>query len=319
MKTLLQLSLCLLFALSLAAQVPKGASENAALRYWNAFAQMSDQKLTDSQIKHLEDIANGTAPWDESAFGSLLDENRDAVVTMVRGTALPYCDWGVDYQLADTAPIPQVGRGRALARLNALTARRLAAQGKSREATDYLIAGIRFARDLSTGMSLIGVLVGKFALTNDLNTAMELERSGQLSSEDKMRLAATLRALPAGVFNWGHAIGLEADVIDSVLRRLQKSDNPSKLLETWGMQEAAKDSRLTDADIRQVRELMIQAEKLFSQTIMTSEEIHQLQQRVAKLRPVARAPIPSFQRTYERRKEQEDLRQKAIGVLSSRP
>src|SRR3954451_13217267 len=101
----------LIFTSCLLAQTPKGAEENAALRYWNALAQMSDQTITETQSKQLEAIANGSAAWDEDAFGKLVTENRGAVETMVRGTALLYCAWGVDYALAESAPIPQIDRG----------------------------------------------------------------------------------------------------------------------------------------------------------------------------------------------------------------
>ena len=117
MKKAILITLALFVVARITAQVPPRAENNAALRYWNAFAQMSDATITDAQSRQLEAIANGTSAWDESAFGKLLDDNAQAVETMLRGTSFPYCAWGLDYQLGAATPIPQIPRGRALARL----------------------------------------------------------------------------------------------------------------------------------------------------------------------------------------------------------
>jgi hypothetical protein len=308
---------CVMITTSLIAQVPRGAESNAALRYWNAFAQMGNLAITDAQARRLEAMADGSSPWDESMFGKLLDENSGAVETMVRGTALPYCAWGVDYALADAAPVPQVGRGRALARLNALTAARLAAQGKSRDAADHLIAGIRFAKDLSAGMPLIGVLVGKSALTSDFHVAMSLATSGQLSPGDRARFVAAVRALSPDVFDWNHAVRVEAAATHNALSRLHYSDDPAKILTDWGMHEAAtKDPRPSEADIHQADEILSDAEKVFAQSPSASAvPIAQLEARIANLNPAAKAIIPSLKRTNDRRKEVEELRQKVLSTL----
>jgi hypothetical protein len=311
------LTLLLLLGAPLLAQIHKGAEDNAALRYWNAFAQMSDQKLADAQSKQLEAIVNGSSPWDESTFGKLLAENRGAIDTMLRGTTLPYCAWGIDYVLAEDAPIPQIGRGRALARLNVLTAERLASQAKSREATDHLIAGIRFARDLGEGMPLIGVLVGQSALTADLNASTSLARDGKLSTADKARLTSAVRALSPDTFDWGHSMQLEAAAMHSALVRLKNSDDPAKLLDTWSMPaEAKKDPRPTDADIQQVDEIMLEAEKLMRQPASTNRDaIAQLDAKAAKLKPVAADLIFSMRRINDHRREIEDLRQKFLQAM----
>jgi hypothetical protein len=315
MRRLLQLSLVVTLSIVVHAQTSKQPDENAALRYWNAFAQMRDQQLTDAQSKQLEDIANGNAAWDESTFGRLLDENRSAVETMVRGTSFPYCVWGIDYKLADAAPIPQVGRGRVLARLNAITAQRLAAQGKSREATDHLIAGLRFSRDLSAGMPVIGALVGKLALSDDLNTAALLIKTGKLSNEDRQRLNGAVRALPVDVFNWGSSIRIESEAIQGTLRKLQVAPDPAKLLEAWGMHEAAKNPRPSPQDIPEVARLMNDAEALFRQSLEVNRGgLSNLVTRIGQLPPVASQQIPSFQRLYDRRKEVVELRQKILDL-----
>lgn len=310
-------AILLLLSSTLFAQVPKGAEQNAALRYWNAFALMTDAKLSDAQGKQLDAIATGDAAWDEPAFGKFMDENAGAVRTMVRGTELPYCEWGVDYELAAKAPIAQVGRGRALARLNILTAKRLAAQGKGREATDHLIAGLRFGRDLSAGMPLIGVLVGASALTDDYNAALVLNQSGQLAAADKARLSAAVRALPEDSLDWSGAMRTEGAGIHRDLVNLQRSSDPVKMLRDWQMDQAALAyAHPSDNDIRDVDSIFNEAASLLKQpTSKNQAAVAALQERITKLKSIGAYLIPSISRDNERRKALVDLRQKVLASL----
>lgn len=310
-------AILLLLTTTTFAQIPKGAEGNAALRYWNAFAQMVDTRLTDAQTKQLASIADGTAPWDESAFGKLLDDNSGAVETMVRGTALPYCVWGIDYELAADTPIPQIGRGRALARLNLLTAKRLAAQGKSREATGHLIAGLRFGRDLSSGMSLIGALVGAGALSDDFNSALQLSHSGQIAAQEKARYLAAVRALPDDAVDWSAAIRTEGDGIHRDLVKLQRASDPAKLLRDWQMPDPLQSNpRPSDADIQQVDAIMNDAANLLRQPPAQSDAaLAALQDRVAKLKSVGAYIIPNMQRSNDKRKEMISLRGRVLKEL----
>src|SRR5690242_21798729 len=107
------------------AQTSARPGENAALRYWSAFAQMQDVALTDAQVKQLNQILEGTAPFVQSTYKDLIERNRKALETMARGAALPYCNWGIDYQLGPDAPVDYVRKALQLGRLNVLYALRL--------------------------------------------------------------------------------------------------------------------------------------------------------------------------------------------------
>lgn len=313
-----RLSVVLLLAVvPIFAQVPKGAEDNAALRYWNAFALMSDQQLTDTQTKQLEAIANGTSPWDEATFGKLLNDNAGAVKALVRGTALPYCTWGVDYALAEEAPIPQVGRGRALARLNLLNAQRLATKGDSHTATDHLIAGLRFGRDLTAGLPLIGAVAGASAITADFNTALALAHSGQLAPEDKVRFLSAVRALPPASFDWAAAVHIEGAGLHATLEHLRSAKDPGSLLKRWGMpEEAQKDPHITEADIQQVDRVMAAAEQLLRKSGPPDPQaLAKIQAATDALRPTAAAFVPSMARMAERRAKLEALRQQVLSTM----
>src|SRR5580658_7422072 len=52
--------------------------ENAALRYWSAFAQMQDSAITDQQVKELSAILDGTTPYDDPKYKDLIEKNKHA-------------------------------------------------------------------------------------------------------------------------------------------------------------------------------------------------------------------------------------------------
>ena len=315
MKTTFLLTLTLFIASPIVAQVPSGAGNNAALRYWNAFAQMSDATITEAQSRQLEAIANGTSPWDESAFGKLVSDNAEAVETMVRGTSLPYCAWGLDHKLGADTPIPQIPRGRALARLNVLTAQRLAAQGNSRAATAHLLAGIRFAQDLSQDMSLIGVFTGKLALASDLNAAAALAQSNQISKSDREKLAQAVRALPSDVFDWNQAIRKESGAIQDALVQLEQAKDPAQYLAKWGVNYNDWNGKLrpTTEEIRQYDSVMADAARAFRlPPAQAEQQLATIAARIDSMGPAFRAFTPSLTRANASRKDVEELRQKFL-------
>ncbi len=315
MRKAILITLALSMVSAISAQAPPGAENNAALRYWNAFAQMSDITITDAQSRQLEAIANGTSPWDESAFGKLLDANAEAVETMVRGTSFPYCAWGLDLQLGAATPIPQIPRGRALARLNVLTAQRLAYQGNSKEATLHLLAGIRFAHDLSQHMSLIGALTGKLALTSDLNAAERLAQTNKLSKSDREELAQAVRALSPDVFDWSQAIRNESGAVKDALLQLQQASDPAKYLTQWGVNYTHPSGKLrpTAEEIREYDSVMADAARAFRlPPAQADQQLATITAKINSMGPAFRALTPSLARANASRKEVEELRQKFL-------
>src|SRR5277367_5705269 len=101
-----------------AAQPAPKPADNAALRYWMAFAEMNDSPISAEDAARMDAIVTGKAPWDEQKFGPLVEQNKDAIETMIRGTQLPYCEWGGEYNLGPDAPMAYLAKARALARLD---------------------------------------------------------------------------------------------------------------------------------------------------------------------------------------------------------
>src|SRR5262245_38476655 len=123
MKLTTKLGLVLLCAVWMALKghgasqtTPGQRTENAALRYWMAFALMQDPPADKPTSDLLENVASGKAPWSEAQLGPILDANRLAIQTLQRGTELSNCDWGLEYELGPEVPIAHLPRARVLAR-----------------------------------------------------------------------------------------------------------------------------------------------------------------------------------------------------------
>ena len=116
MKPIIAVIVCIFGILSspAAAQKASRPADNAALRYWMAFAQMNDSPISGEDAALMDAIVNGNAPWDEQKFGPLVEQNKEAIETMIRGTRLPFCDWGIEYDLGPDAPIAYLPKARAL-------------------------------------------------------------------------------------------------------------------------------------------------------------------------------------------------------------
>ncbi len=76
------------------AQQRANLGDNAALRYWAAFAQMQDSAITDQEAKKMNLILDGTAPYDDLEYRDLVAKNGPALEIMARGATLPMCDGG---------------------------------------------------------------------------------------------------------------------------------------------------------------------------------------------------------------------------------
>ena len=130
---------------------------NAALQYWQAFAQLP--KLSDSAMtKFNEEFA--TMPLDAKAR-ELAGKADAALKLLRRGAALKNCDWGVSYdQDGIYALLPHLPAARDLASLACLHARLSLQNGHEAEAAEDYAAAMTLARHASLDGSLVGILVG---------------------------------------------------------------------------------------------------------------------------------------------------------------
>jgi hypothetical protein len=221
MKTLRLISLAILCAVvplgSAVAQQNVSLGENAALRYWSAFAEMQDSAITDQQAKELNAILDGTAPYDDLKYKDLAEKNKAAVETMARGTALPNCDWGIDYALGADAPVEYVRKALTMGRLNVLYALHLLQNGDKDGAVRALAAGVRFSHDVANGGTLFATLVAKNLLATHLRSIAFALHIENLSPAQKSALQKALNQLgPAGL-DWQSGVKREFEISSSGL------------------------------------------------------------------------------------------------------
>lgn len=172
--------------------------DNAALRYWSAFAQMQDAALTDEQVKELNGILDGPVPYNDSKYKELVERNRPAIETMIRATQLPSCEWGVDYQLGSDAPVDYVRKALALGRLNVLYTFHLMIARDADGAARALAAGLRFSHDVANGGTLFATVVAKDLLVTHLRAVQFV-----LHDEQRVPSAAQLALVKKAIARLG--------------------------------------------------------------------------------------------------------------------
>jgi hypothetical protein len=215
MKTLRFVSLsilCVAPICSAFAQQNEQLGQNAALRYWSAFAEMQDSVISDQQAKELNTILDGTAPYQDLKYYELVEKNRLAVETMARGAAIPNCDWGVDYALGQDAPVEYVRKALTLGRLNVLYAFHLGINGDKNGAVRTIAAGVHFSRDVANGGTLFATLVAKNLLATHIRAMAFMLHVQQLSSQQKSVLQKALDQLGPDGLDWQSAVKREFEV-----------------------------------------------------------------------------------------------------------
>ncbi len=192
-----------------------GLGANAALRYWSAFAQMQDAAMPDEQAKALTAVLEGTTPYADAKYRSLVERNRPALEAMLRGTTLPECDWGLDYQLGANTPVEYVRKALALGRLNVLYGFHLLLAGEKDHAVRTLAGGLRFSSDVATGGTLFSALAAKGLIIQHLGAIESALRAPQLSAGQRTDLLKAVSRLGDGP-DWQSAIRRELDLLRGI-------------------------------------------------------------------------------------------------------
>jgi hypothetical protein len=176
--------------------------DNAALRYWSAFGQMQDSVITEEQAKELNLIIEGTAPYRDLKYRDLVEQNRPALETMVRGTALVNCDWGLDYDLGPNTPVDFVRKALTLGRLNVLYSFHLALSGDKDASVRVLAAGLRFSHDVANGGTLFASLVAKHLLADHLRVIAHALQVEELSPRERLLLRQAIEQIGPEGLDW---------------------------------------------------------------------------------------------------------------------
>ncbi|MGC1107991.1 MAG: hypothetical protein WA876_15790 [Candidatus Acidiferrales bacterium] len=191
----------------------KGLGANAALRYWSAFAQMQDTGISNEQARELSLILAGTVSYDDAKFSDLVEKNEPALETMIRGTSLPNCDWGLDYPLGPNVPVDFVRKSLVLGRLNVLYAFHLLNTNNEAGAVRALVAGLRFSHDVGNGGTLFATEVAAGLLGTHLQAISFALHAGKLSAAERSTLQRALTQLGPESLDWQTAVKRELTVI----------------------------------------------------------------------------------------------------------
>ena len=283
MKTLRFISLIILSAAVLPsaafAQQNDQLGQNAALRYWSAFAEMQDSGISDQQATELYAILDGTAPYQDLKYYELVEKNRTAVETMARGSTIPNCDWGLDYALGQDTPVEYVRRALALGRLNVLYAFHLAINGNKDGAVRAIAAGVRFSHDVANGGSLFATLAATNLLKIHIKAMAFALHMEQLSASQKAVLLKSLNQLGPDGLDWQSAVKREFEL-------------PAPGLDTKASSAQA------------------QISAAFQSAVNNPSELSRLQQMIAGAPPKLRELMPNPQRTLDAKQDLADqLRQ----------
>lgn len=206
-------------------------TRNAALRYWQAFAELKDPPADQGIQMEMQKVLSGEEPWNEAKLGAIVVANEIALGIMQRATKLPECEWGVEYNRGPEASIAFVPRAHVLGRLNTLHGIREMAQGHPQAAVDAWLAGIRFSQDLMKGGSLIFALTAKSVLLQEFQPLTIEAKEGRLSRAQKKQLYAAVKALPEDVFDWSLAWEMDEAGADVFFAEMQRTQNPTGLYE----------------------------------------------------------------------------------------
>lgn len=194
------------------AQQKTSLGDNAALRYWAAFAQMKDSSLTDEEAKKLSSVLDGTSSYDDSQYKDLVEKNRPALEIMVRAAKLSNCNWGLDYQMGPDTPQEYVRKALALGRLNVLYSFHLLSVGDEDKALNTMAGGIRFSRDIANGGTLFATLVAKSLLVAHFRVMAFALQAEKFSAAQRSILKNAIAQLEPDGLDWRSAMQRELEI-----------------------------------------------------------------------------------------------------------
>lgn len=187
--------------------------DNAALRYWSAFAQIQDAGITEEQAKEAHAILEGTAPYVDSKYKDIVEKNRPAVETMIRGTAMPYCDWGMELQMGPYAPVDYARKAALLGRLNIFYAFHLMIAGDKDGVVRSLQAGLRFSHDVANGGTLFSTVVAQGLIVAHLKAVAGMQHVSGFSVAQRAALQKSINQLGSDGLDWSGAIKREMEIL----------------------------------------------------------------------------------------------------------
>ena len=197
--------------------------ENAALKYWQAFATMP--KLSDAEQNRLADYP--AKPLDAHSR-EIVSQAEYALQMMRRGAALRNCDWGVSYEDGVFLLLPQGSASRLLTSLARLRAGLRFEAGQNAEAIEDLLAAMTLGRHVSQGGGFIMLLVGyhiEYRVSETLARYLP-----QLDAKAIKDVKTRLDALPPFGRQSTALLTCEKESLDWFIRKVKEKNDKESLL-----------------------------------------------------------------------------------------
>jgi hypothetical protein len=163
--------------------------DNAALKYWQAFAQLPPRD--DAEQKRLSDWR--TTSLDEASRKLAADAEK-CMPYLRRGAALPRCDWSHDYEDGVMLLLPHLDKARTLTLLTCLRARIALADGHPAQEVNDLLDTMVLGRHVADPIMIC--LLVDYAMEQNAGDALALLLP-KLDAETVKRIGDHLDKLPA--------------------------------------------------------------------------------------------------------------------------
>jgi hypothetical protein len=309
----------LCFSAGFAQQFTPPPNKNAALRYWMAFADLTDHSVDQATVKLMEDVLSGTAPWDEQKLGQIVEENSAAVIAMQRATQLPECNWGLDYARGAAMSLGHLPKARVLARLNALYGVRQMAKGDTAGAVATWLAGLRFSQCIAKDVGLIGLLSAKPAFLANLHLLTVAVQSGNVNAELQEKIRAAVHELPAEGMDWQGSIKSEAWADEEGLKYLAKAPNFQETYKAFFGSAAAPAQPPTQSDITAFRALMGEVLAAFQlPSAQARQPLIEIAGKTKNMNSSVQAIFPNYSRMNDVRNEVVNEQEKLSRALAGK-
>ena len=144
-----------------AAERPAAAAAtipNAAVIYWQAFAQLPAPLAEPQKAKYEAAVTNPSAPVADD-LKPIIASFAGSLAELHRAARVAACDWNLDYEAGPECLLPHFEKARALSKAALLRARLGFAAGKTDEAVADVVAVLKLARDCGSSPVLISLLV----------------------------------------------------------------------------------------------------------------------------------------------------------------
>jgi hypothetical protein len=263
--------------------------ENAALKYWQAFATLP--RYTDAQVQELGQCL--TMPPDAHAR-EITTRAAYSLRMMNRGAALPHCDWGFGkHEEGIDVLLPHGVGARVLANLACLRARLRFEDGQSAAALDDLLAAMVLGRHISRdGVNVM--LLTSFAIESRTSEALA-QYLPKLPAGMLKDLKTRLAALPPGD-NATEAMRLEERwALEWFIRKVKEAPNKEGLL-AFLAQTISESEKDTDPSARG-RSFLEECGGTMDGVIKTAEEVRESYASIAKAMEL---PLDQFEKVSDR-------------------